>query len=88
LGWLHCGRVGPQTAPLATHTWTLSVTPFADREITSVAVPAQNVSRGQDHIIATYLPGHAAATAGMTMVHFFQKDEADAFRRAIECRAA
>ena len=61
--------------------WTLSIPPFAKRTITSVAVPS-SASTHTDHVVATYAPEHAAA--GMTVVHFFAKAEADAFERSLD----
>ena len=76
------------TAPLAMmHSWTLSVTPFAERTITSVAVPAQHKNPAPDRVIATFLPELAAQTVGMTVVHFFERGEAEAFKQGVERRA-
>ena len=57
---------------LPTCTWTLiSIVPCAERKIFSVAVPSSRAHTRQDRVFATYVPGQAASTVGMTIVHFF-----------------
>ena len=59
--------------------WTLSIPPYAERAITSVAVVSSH--EAQDHVTATYAPTHTASTVGTTVLHFYRQQEADAFMR-------
>ena len=68
-------------ALLTTIAWHLSVPPYAERQIFSVATPSDPAHAEQDSVIAAYVPEQAAATTGMTVVHFFSEEEANAFAR-------
>ena len=70
---------------LTTIAWHLSVPPYAERQIFSVATPSDPAHAEQDRVIAAYVPEQAAATTGMTVVHFFSEEEADAFARVVGC---
>jgi hypothetical protein len=72
-----CFKASSPTASV--FDWTLSIPPYAERTITSVAVASTH--NRTDHVVATYAPEHAAT--GMTVVHFFAKAEADAFKRSL-----
>jgi hypothetical protein len=65
--------------PVTSFSWTLSITPYAERSITSVTTVTTPAHNTQDHVTATYAPEHAAATVGMTVLHFFRKADAEEF---------
>ena len=60
----------------AVFSWTLSIPPYAERSITSVAMVATTAT--PDLVTATYVPEHATA-AGMTVLHFYKKGAAEEF---------
>ena len=65
--------------PLPVSAWVISIVPCAARSIFSVAVPSARTHMRLDNVIATYMPDDAEQTRGMTVVHFFSRDEAEAF---------
>jgi hypothetical protein len=68
-----------KTTPVPTISWTLSITPFSDQTIHSVMTPSDPTHTTRDLIISTYVPEHAASSAGMMVVHFFGASEAEEF---------
>lgn len=66
----------PSTPIQAAFGWKFGTTNFF-----SVAVPSNPVHTMHDQITAAYAPEHVASTVGMTLVHFFSKEEADAFKQ-------
>ena len=65
-------------------SWTLSIPPCAERTITSVALPSDPVHSMQDAVTVFHIPARAAETVGMTVVHFYSEEEADAFKQRLE----
>ncbi len=61
--------------------WNRNMVPCVPRDIFSVAVQSARGHTRLDSVIEFYVPVQAGATVGMTMVHFFAKDEAKAFVR-------
>jgi hypothetical protein len=68
-----------KTAPLPTISWTLSISPFSEQTIHSVMTPSDPAHMERDLILSTYVPEHAASSAGMMVVHFFGAKEAEEF---------
>jgi hypothetical protein len=64
---------------LPVSAWIISIAPCAARSIFSVAVPSARAHTRLDRVIATYMPDDAPITLGRTVVHFFSRDEAEAF---------
>lgn len=64
--------------------WTLIIPPCAERAMTSIAVPSSLNHTLRDEITALYLPDHADTTRGMTVIHFTDDDEAEAFKQHLE----
>ena len=67
--------------------WNLNMVPLLPRDIFSVAVQSARGHTRRDSVIEFYVPAQAEATVGMTMVHFFAEDEANAFVRRLRHRA-
>jgi hypothetical protein len=67
--------------------WNLNMVPLLPRDIFSVAVQSARGHTRRDSVIEFYVPAQAGATVGMTMVHFFAEDEANAFVRRLRHRA-
>ena len=67
--------------------WNLNMVPLLPRDIFSVAVQSARGHTRRDSVIEFYVPAQAGETVGMTMVHFFAEDEANAFVRRLRHRA-
>ena len=67
--------------------WNLNMVPLLPRDIFSVAVQSARGHTRRDSVIEFYVPAQTEATIGMTMVHFFAEDEANAFVRGLRHRA-
>jgi hypothetical protein len=67
--------------------WNLNMVPLLPRDIFSVAVQSARGHTRRDSVIEFYVPAQAEATVGMTMVHFFAEDEANAFVCRLRHRA-
>ena len=62
--------------------WVLNIPPFASRNITSIAITADTTHSTADRILSMYVPAHAVATAGTTVVHFVNGN-AEWFKRLV-----
>ena len=79
---LHC--FGEGTPTLKKYSWILSIPPCAEKSITSVVAPSNPPHSSQDLVTATYAPSFTSVTTGMTVVHFYNEEEAEKFKRRLE----
>jgi hypothetical protein len=73
-----------RTPELSKFSWVMSITPCAARVITSISVPSIQAHTQNDVVITRYAPAFAAATNGMTVVHFIREEDANEFKRRLE----